>query len=293
MYSSDMETMGGSISYEIIENEAHIRQCKVKDSIFEIPKEIEGCPVTIIEKKAFLSCKRLSKVELPDTIREIGEWAFAHCDALSVVCMHRSPVSFGKGVFKDCRKLEKIFVSEDEKVAGLLAMAPVQLDAEYLLDLVEAGTKEWTLKLDARLKALLELPDEEGYLKQVLCGEEDLMSTIEVFLEEKHLQKVGLCYSRLMNDFSLPETMEGELQNYLKENTVGCEYEAAWEFILKEHGMDKRYYEIFANAGCIEEDNFERLLHSMGENYPEMKAWLLNYKETEMNHSNFFDAFVL
>ena len=40
-----------------------------------IPAELDGCPVTEIERYAFKDCTRLKQVTLPDTIRRIGEFA--------------------------------------------------------------------------------------------------------------------------------------------------------------------------------------------------------------------------
>ena len=57
---------------------------------------------------------------------------------------------------------------------------------------------------------------------------------------------------------------------------------------MKEHGQEKEYYRIFADAGCISEENFDNLLLDMGENNPEMKAWLLRYREEEMRGEDFF-----
>lgn len=37
-----------------------------------IPAELDGCPVTEIERYAFKDCTRLKQVTLPDTIRRIG-----------------------------------------------------------------------------------------------------------------------------------------------------------------------------------------------------------------------------
>ena len=293
--TGELTVKGGSLSYLIDCGKVQIINSHVQESVFEIPDKIEGLPVTVIGKKAFLSKKRLSELSLPEGLREVGDWAFAHCDRLTKVSMARHPISFGKGVFKDCCVLSRIDLKgcENEKLAGLLAMTPVMLDAEYLLSPVEAGEDIWLEKLDARLLTLLEKPDEEGYLKQVLCGEEDLMSSLEYYLACRRREKAQLCFVRLLNDLGLKQELRQYLFEYLKQNTKGCEYEAAWETVLKEHGQEKEYYRIFADAGCISEDNFDSLLLDMGENNPEMKAWLLRYREEEMSGADFFSELSL
>lgn len=293
--TGELEVKGGSLTYLINTEEVQIESCRVRDDVFEIPDTIEDFPVTAISKKAFLSSKQLLTLILPETLRETGDFAFAHCDRLEKVYLKRNPVFFGKSVFKDCRKLNKIYFrnEEEEKLAGLFAMAPVMLDAEYLLVPMEAGEREWLDKLDARLFTMMEKPDEEGYLKQVLCGEEDLMASLEIYLANRRREKAELCYRRLLNDISLKQDFRQYLQNYLKQNTKGCEYEAAWEVVFREHGQDREYYQVFADAGCISEDNFDGLLLDMGENNPEMKAWLLRYREENMETGDFFDQLSL
>ena len=288
--TSELTVKGGSLSYLIKDGEVQVDNCRATETVFVIPDRIEDLPVTVIGKKAFLGNKRLSELILPDPLREVGDWAFAHCDGLKKVYLKKNPIIFGKGVFKDCRKLSRIYMKEeqDEKTAGLLAMTPVMLDAEYLLSPMEAGEEIWLEKLDARLLTLLEKPDEEGYLKQVLCGEEDLMASLEYYLIGRRREKAQLCFLRLLNDFGLKQELRQYLFDYLKQNTKGCEYEAAWETVLKEHGQEKEYYRIFADAGCISEDNFDSLLLDMGESNPEMKAWLLRYREEEMWGEDFF-----
>lgn len=289
-YTGELTVKGGSLSYLIKGDEVQVDDCRVTETIFVIPDRIEELPVTAIGKKAFLGKKLLSELILPDHLREVGDWAFAHCDRLEKVYLKKRPIVFGKGVFKDCRKLSRIYFKneQNESIAGLLAMTPVMLDAEYLLSPMEAGEKIWLEKLDARLITLLEKPDEEGYLKQVLCGEEDLMASLEYYLIGRRGEKAQLCFSRLLNDYGLKQELGQYLRDYLKQNTKGCEYEAAWETVLEEHGQDKEYYQIFADAGCINEENFDSLLLDMGENNPEMKAWLLRYREEKMREEDFF-----
>lgn len=293
--TGELTVKGGSLSYLIKNDEARVERCRVLSSVVEIPDEIEGFPVTVIGKKALLGEKLLEELFLPVKVREVEDWAFARCDRLRRVSMPRRQILFGKGVFKDCRKLSRIDLNgtENKKIAGLLAMTPVMLDAEYLLSPMDAGERIWLEKLDARLLTLLEKPDEEGYLKQVLCGEEDLMASLPYYLAGRRREKAQLCFLRLLNDFGLKEELRNDLREYLRENTKGCEYEAAWEIVIEEHGQDREYYRIFAEAGCIREENFDGLLLDMGENTPEMKAWLLRYREEEMRGEDFFAGFSL
>ncbi len=288
--SGEIEVKGGRLIYQMNRDHVEIESCRVMETVLEIPDRIEDFWVTKIAKKAVLSNKALRELVLPQNIAEVGDWAFAHCTNLQKVWMPQKNIRFGKGVFKECKNLLRIYWKgqEDEKMAGLLSMVPVMLDAEYLLTPMEAGEKEWLEKLDARLVTLLQRADEDGYLKQVLCGEEDLMASLEIYLANRRREKSSLCFARLCNHIGLKDDLKQYLQKYLRENTKGCEYEAAWEVVLKEHPQDIEYYRILADAGGITTENFQKLIEDMGESYPEMKGWLLRYKEENMAGEDFF-----
>lgn len=75
-------------------------------------EDSELLPVKSIAKKAFLSKKYLRNVTVPDTVEEVGDWAFAHCDALREVNFGGRDVRFGKAVFLECPGLRAIRFSE-------------------------------------------------------------------------------------------------------------------------------------------------------------------------------------
>lgn len=293
----EIEVTGGSVSYQVYSGEIHVTECRVEDALFVIPDEVENIPVTVIGKKAILGSKLLRELCLPDTVREIGDWAFAHCRNLKQVMIPRRDISFGKGVFKDSANLENIGFNGEEcsGTEELLAAAPIKLEADYLLAPLEAGEKVWFEKLDARLMSLLGKPDEEGYSKQVLCGEEDLMASLELYLQERQREKARLCYLRLLNDRELNDNLRRYLEEYLRNHSKGCESEASWEVVFQERGSEQRYYHCFAAAGCITTDNFDGLLQDMGDSNPEMKAYLLRYKEQNLsfNETDFFTGLSL
>ena len=75
----------------------------IKDSnaeIVEIPREINGKPVTILDERCFANCsENLRKVILPDTLREIGDCAFKHCKKLEKPEIPASVTKIGKDLF--------------------------------------------------------------------------------------------------------------------------------------------------------------------------------------------------
>ena len=163
-----------------------ITGCSRRSFWAEVPAQLEGRPVTAIDKKAFLSRKNLRELVLPGTVEEIGDWAFAYCSNLERIVLPHTVKTMGKAVFLECDKLRVIECSEvsecdqermkEERAGGrlrkegwsaevghLLAAAVTVLDAYYLLDTEAVGSGEWLAKWDARMLVIMEEADMEGY----------------------------------------------------------------------------------------------------------------------------------
>lgn len=254
-----------------------------------VPREVDGFLVEAIERKAYLSNKHLRKVIVHAGVKSVGDWAFAYCDNLHTVVFEGKPV-FGRSVFLECTGLRFVYVgTKDEAVAALLAAAVTTADAPYLLDAAEAGSAEWLQKWDARLRVIMQSPDMEGYSKQVLCGEEDYGSTdMEAYQNGRRKRKVRLALLRLLYSVGLEEELKVSLEDYLRAHTKGCESDETWQVILTEHGDESTYYQMFADLGCITEENFDDILADVGEDKPELKAWLMRYKEAHLGYADFF-----
>lgn len=255
-----------------------------------VPGFIDGTEVTAIGKKAFLSKKFLRKLILPDSVREIGDWAFAYCDGLESVTLPSGRVKFGKSVFLECGSLKRIEIEgKEDHVAPLLAAA-VNTGAYYLLDTIEAGSDEWIVKWDSRMLSVLNASNQEGYSKQVLCGEEDYGSTdLEAYKSGSRKKKLRMALLRLLYSKGLSRENEDRLKSYVISHTKGCASEESWEIILNEHGNDREYYELFASLGCVSADNIAGILADIGEDLPEMKAFFISCNDEKRAETNFFD----
>lgn len=271
----------------------------------EIPETIGECQVTAIGKKAFLGKKELKKVILPKSVNVIEDWAFASCVQLEEVSLKNEAINFGKGVFQGCKSLKEVillrentkFSLEEQRQAGaLLAGAVNILDTPHLFNPPLAGEKEWLAQWDAKMLNFIRKDDHAGFTVVVLCGEEDYGSeenSLSYFLKQKRKSKVRLAFLRLRNPMGISEETKAELTAYLKEHTKGCETEEAWEVVLQEHGNEKGYYEILMECDCITNDNFDGFLGDLKDNYPEMKAFLMKYKEETLGYGDFFGALSL
>ncbi len=282
----------GRLSYQPGKRGIHITEYHGLANEVQVPEQIENTPVTVVEKKAFLSKKNLRRVILPVTVEEVGDWAFAYCDHLTEVAFAGEEVHLGRSVFLECGQLEFLRIAgKDDATAALLAAAVTTAQAPYLLDLSEAGGSAWLAKWDARMLAILHSDDMEGYSRQVLCGEEDYGSTDPgAYTGGRRRIKVRLALLRLLYDRDLSESVRTELTEYLVSHRKGCESEETWQVVLEEHGDDRAYYQLLTDLGCVTPENFAGMLNDMGEEHPEMKAFLLRFQANELQQDDFFDS---
>ncbi|MDE6056106.1 MAG: leucine-rich repeat domain-containing protein [Lachnospiraceae bacterium] len=270
-----------------------------------VPPEIEGKAVTAIERKAFLSCKTVRFISLPDTIEEIGDWAFAHAEQLSSVTIPRHQLSRGKELFLGCKRLKEIVLNSSQEewseyapqgLYRMLAMAVTVLHDYFLFDPFDFGNDEWVKRWDEKLMVLVELDDLDGFEELWTCGEEDYEGKdydIKSYPVEKRKMKLRIVYFRLMHPYKISQDTLDALREYLYRHTKGTDTPEAWELIMEEHQNDLKYYRVFADSGCITEDNFDSLLEDMKDCTAEIKAYLLRYKEEHFATKDAFAAFDL
>ncbi len=306
MNMKQYELEEGRFSYiNIEEKNIRITSYHGNQAQVTIPETIEGYPVTELGKKMFLGKKTLKKVIVPKSVTLIEDWAFANCNQLEEVILENEEVEFGKGVFQGCKSLQKMIIvkentqfskEEEGQIGALLAATVNILDTPHLFRPDIAGEQEWLSQWDTRMLNFIRKDDHSGFTVVVLCGEEDYGSeenSLSYFLKQKRKAKVRLAFLRLKNSMGLTEETKAELTNYLKEHTKGCETQEAWEVVLEEHGNEKEYYEILMECDCITNDNFDGFLEDLGDNYPEMKAFLIKYKEETLGYGDFFGSLSL
>lgn len=298
------ESEQGRFYYEETKEKLRIVSYQGSASQLNIPGEICGKEVKSIGKKAFLSCKGLKKVVLPEQIENLEDWAFANCNFLEQVEFPSANFNLGNGVFQGCKVLNSIVVSgklisdeqEKEQTGVLLAAVLNQLDAPHLFSLSEAGSKRWLNQWDSKLLQFLQEDDKRGFTVVVLCGEEDYGSdenSLSYFLRQKRKSKVRLCFLRLLNPMGMAMETREKLEEYLRNHTKGCSSEETWHVVLEEHGNEKDYYEVLTECGCVTEENFQGFLEDLEDNYPEMKAFLMKYKQEKLGHNDFFASLSL
>lgn len=301
--AGEWNTAQGCLAYAVNGESVEITGSRGRDAVFTIPAQIEGCPVTGIGKKAFLGNKSIKEIVLPDTIRQIGDWAFACCAKLTKLTMPYRKLELGQGIFRDCFSLVQMINQEaavqNKKmtdVSYLMAEAVRTLGAFYLFDPEAAGSAEWFARWDARLRTVMDTPDAEGFSKMLLCGEEDYGSrenNLDHYTGQQRRRKVRLAMCRLMHDAVLAYEDRERLTRYLLSHRKGQESEETWQVILEEHGDEISYYRFLTKIGAVDKGNVQAMLEDLGESHTEMKAYLMEYSGGLREGEDPFSAFVL
>ncbi len=90
--------MVDGIAYRIVDGEAIAiwRRGTITDVV--IPETVNDCPVVEI-KNVFVNCRSLQSIEIPNTVRKIGNNAFKNCSNLTSITIPESVTSIGDYAF--------------------------------------------------------------------------------------------------------------------------------------------------------------------------------------------------
>lgn len=97
----------GDYTYAESEGEAFIMACTSAESVINVPAEINGLPVTRIYNAAFFG-NLATEIILPDTVKEINQFAFYMCSNLKKITLPASLVTINDQAFCDCAMLESL-----------------------------------------------------------------------------------------------------------------------------------------------------------------------------------------
>ena len=293
----EYQVENGTLTYIIEDNNAFITGFVGSSVSLEIPESIEGVSVCGIGKKAFFGNRSLQHIILPETIEWIGDWAFCNCAQLQRIEFPRRPLRLGKGLFARDEKLYEITCESGNKKntfpGRLLAVAVTLMDAEYLLDMMQAGCVEWYRQFDNRLLALLMEPAENALKNLVYCAEEDMGAKQEACLEEQERRKAYMALIRL----AYPEQMKKETEDKLIAcllDQEGLQTRSAWEAVKKADGKEQLLFcDILLKSGGIREENLSSVLEDLGDSFVELKAHLLKVWEERKLQISVWEKFAL
>ncbi|MBQ6042224.1 MAG: leucine-rich repeat protein [Oscillospiraceae bacterium] len=95
-----------------------ITGCSEDVEALVIPEEIDGKTVTAIESRAFVNHTKLKSVELPDSLRDLGDRVFTGCTALESVNLPEGLTGIKHNTFNGCSSLESIVIPDSVRTIG-------------------------------------------------------------------------------------------------------------------------------------------------------------------------------
>ncbi|MBP3755159.1 MAG: leucine-rich repeat protein [Lachnospiraceae bacterium] len=282
----------GSLVFDEKDGELALSRVTGSFSVLTVPDASDdGKPVTTVLKKAFLGKRTLKKIILPDYVRSIGDFCFAHCINLSEVVL--PSCNAGEGIFTGCRSLQKISLpglSEDKKV--LLAGA-VRNGAPAHLSDIEKIEDDFLSKWDAWAISVLQAPDDEGFLNQILCGEEDYGSSDKgAYESSRRVLKASLSMLRLLNPEALTDKASDIFKNYVYDHRMGATAGNESWIAVRDLYPDKKHFDLLADLNCIDDTNRDAMIRQLGDDKQELKSLLVKSSGEEAS-DRFFSALEL
>lgn len=108
----------GDFSYVINNGEVTITSYTGSASNVEIPSQIEGLPVTVIENYAFENCGYITEIVIPNSVETIGEGTFSGCSSLEEVTIGNGVSSIGNYAFHSCGSLTSLTIKTKDAEIG-------------------------------------------------------------------------------------------------------------------------------------------------------------------------------
>lgn len=272
------------------------------EAVVTIPALVNTLPVTEIGSKAFLSCKSIIHLTLPETIQEIEDWGFAHMKNLKTLTLPAHSIHLGKHVFLDCINLTEIKIEPDYSMnPGLpffLASSVTLLNEPSLCCPERAGNESqhagWMADYDAALLQFLSAPDNTGF-EPVFIGwfsVEDLDSQTKKFTKQRQREKTFLVFQRLLYPAYLEDSTRKKLYDYLTshmpEGALTQEHTTPFEMLCNEFRDDIQYLKIVADTGYITAQTLPLLQEGLQDAAPEIIGFLLRYQHKFMESRDFF-----
>ena len=117
------ETDEKYFSYDEWQEGYVIYSCTSDDKVVRVPKTIKGKPVIAIGQRGMANLEKCEAIVLPDTVRYLGESAFAIDEALKYIDLGTGVETVDDNIFNTCTSLEKVEFPEGTKKIGLMVFA--------------------------------------------------------------------------------------------------------------------------------------------------------------------------
>lgn len=280
-----------------------------KNAYVVLPGEISGKPVTVIGAKAFLSCRQVERLTLPDTLEQIEDWAFAHMKGLKDIIFPAKEILFGKKVFLGCDGLQRVILTRAGEVLQgqyegmsffLASVFRLGMDniQKSLSDLKLAGDTEgqwqWLARYDEAVEIYLKRADDYDFEPAFIgwFDVEDVDDQKAGYMTEQKKKKIALAFQRLIYSERISEQTEKILEEYLVREVPEQVLELMRD-TESGYGRHVKYFRIWRQIGGFELYSPKFLLDELRDADPEVKSFLLECELEEAAGSDFFGSLKL
>ncbi|MDE6665136.1 MAG: leucine-rich repeat domain-containing protein [Ruminococcus sp.] len=113
----------GIFTYELVNGSYTIVSCDSNSIVESIPSMRNGYAITAIGDDAFIGCKGISELEIPNTVRSIGMNAFVGCTSLKKVVIPDTVTEISSCAFMRCTALTDVELPDTITTIGNYAFA--------------------------------------------------------------------------------------------------------------------------------------------------------------------------
>lgn len=296
---------------EIVSNNAKERFHKYVGQAGEVELVSDAdIPLTVIGAKAFLSCKSVEKLYLPDSLEYLEDWAFAHMKNLREITLPAREIVFGKKVFLGCDKLQKVNLRVCKKLpsekADLSEAIKIYEGIFYFLasmyrffpenkseNLKKAGDEQeqwqWLACYDEALLEYISRADDTDFEPAFIgwFDIEDVDDQKQRYILQQKKHKICLAFQRLLYS----EKLSGANCDYLEDYLIK-ESKLVEELLLdkkESYSRDIRFFRIWEQAGGLDRACVGRLLEHITEEEPEIRGYLLRIQLESVEKNDFFE----
>lgn len=266
-----------------------------RDAYVALPDLQEGHPLTVIGAKAFLSCRTVERLELPDTLEEVEDWGFAHMKNLRELVLPPREIRFGKKVFLGCENLTRILLrGAKEQYAGIpffLASWVRWMNgvpAELTLAGDSQGQWQWLDSYDKSLVRFLSGPDDDGF-EPAFMGVfyvEDVDSQRHGYMTARKKCKIRLALQRLRYSERLSLDTRRQLEGYLlKDEEISSLFLG---MCREEYAQEVEYFQVWQQIGGFSLYSPQFLLEQLPEADPEVRGFLMKWSLSQERQNHFF-----
>lgn len=101
----------GGLSYTLFDNYATLNQYIDNPTLWTLPNEVEGLPITKIGDGAFMGVSTIYNITVGIYVTEIGDNAFKNCNMLTHINFPHSTINFGENVLTGSNNLTTLKIS--------------------------------------------------------------------------------------------------------------------------------------------------------------------------------------